>query len=310
MTFHPGGATPAGNPFATGPEMDPEPLGDEAPERPYPLAAPPEVMRAAVLEYRAYGQQPLRAEPAGAALSPSALEVWRASHDDVERELADGGEFEGVRDVAVKVADNAARIACLFHVFDLGPEGAVGAEAMRAGATVAAWHLFEAKRIFGLVKQWPMTSAPSLASPSPLLIVTEMAKMLDFSDDALEAQLVQPGTYDGQLVDARQLGHDQVFVALTWRLNVPGREDPAVIEELLCAGFASGAGDPAQTALLRRRVKSICEAHGLALLFESHHALIAVVIGKPMRVVVGRGAKAGLPVAKVVGLLPPAAEDR
>jgi Protein of unknown function (DUF3987) len=159
MTFHPGGATPAGNPFATGPEMDPEPLADEAPERPYPLAAPPEVMRAAVLEYRAYGQQPLRAEPAGAALSPSALEVWRASHDDVERELADGGEFEDVRDVAVKVADNAARIACLFHVFDLGPEGAVGAEAMRAGATVAAWHLFEAKRIFGLVKQGPVTEA-------------------------------------------------------------------------------------------------------------------------------------------------------
>jgi hypothetical protein len=90
---------------------------------------------------------------------------------------------------------------------------------------------------------------------------------------------------------------------------VPGRGDPAVIEEFLCAGFASGTGDPAQTALFRKRVKSICEAHGIAPRFESHDALIAAVIGKPMRVVVGRGTKAGLPVAKIAALLPPAAED-
>jgi hypothetical protein len=80
--------------------------------------------------------------------------------------------------------------------------------------------------------------------------------LLDFSDDAFEAQLVQPGTYDGQLADARQVGHDV---------------EPR---------------------------------------FDGYDALIAAVIGKPMRVIVGRGTKAGMPVAKVVGLLPPAAEDR
>ena len=127
---------------------------------------------------------------------------------------------------------------------------------------------------------------------------------------AFEAQLVPPGTYAGQLVDARQVGHEQVFLALTWRLDVPDRDDPAIMEELLCAGFASSAGDPAQTALFRRRVKSICEAHGIAPRFESHDALIAAVIGKPMRVVVGRGTKAGLPVAKIAALLPPADDDR
>jgi hypothetical protein len=134
--------------------------------------------------------------------------------------------------------------------------------------------------------------------------------MLDFTDDAFEAQLVQAGTYEGRLVDARQVGHEQVFLALTWRIDVPGRDAPAIIEEFLCAGFASGAGDPAQTALFRKRVRSICEAHGIAPRFESHDALIAAVIGKPMRVVVGRGTRAGLPVAKVAALLPPAAEGR
>jgi len=134
--------------------------------------------------------------------------------------------------------------------------------------------------------------------------------MLDFTDDAFEAQLVQAGTYGGQLVDARQVGHDQVFLALTWQLDVPGRDDPAIIEELLCAGFAGGAGDPAQTALFRRRTQSICEAHGIAPRFQGYDALISAIMGKPMRVVVGRRIKAGVPVAKIIGLLPPAAEDR
>ena len=91
---------------------------------------------------------------------------------------------------------------------------------------------------------------------------------------------------------------------------MPGRDNPAVIEELLCAGFAGGAGDPAQTALFRNRIKAICEAHHIEPRFDGYDALIAAMIGKPMRVVVGRGTKAGLPVAKIVGLLPPAAEDR
>jgi hypothetical protein len=134
--------------------------------------------------------------------------------------------------------------------------------------------------------------------------------VLDFTDDAFEAQLVQPGTYAGQLIDARQVGQEQVFLALTWQLDVPGRDDPAVIEELLCAGFASGTGDPAQMAPFRKRLKTICEAHGVEPRFDGYDALIAAIIGKPMRVVVGRGTKAGMPVAKVVGLLPPDAEDR
>jgi Protein of unknown function (DUF3987) len=92
-------------------------------------------------------------------LAPDAFELWRQFHDDVERELAAEGDFADVCDVAAKVADNAARIACLFHVFDHGPAGAVGAEHMRAGTALGAWHLYEAQRVFGLARQDKETEA-------------------------------------------------------------------------------------------------------------------------------------------------------
>lgn len=128
--------------------------------------------------------------------------------------------------------------------------------------------------------------------------------MLDFTDGAFEAQLVPPGTYDGVLVHARQVGHDQVFVAFNWRLDIPGRDEPATIEELL---FAGGTGDPAKTAPFYARIKAFSEAHGIVPKFDGYDALIAAILGKPMRVTVGRGTKAGMPVAKIIGLLPPAA---
>ena len=131
--------------------------------------------------------------------------------------------------------------------------------------------------------------------------------MLDFSDDAFEAQLIPPGTYAGQLVDARQVGHEQVFLALTWRIEVPGRDAPQSSRSSCAQGSRAAPGTRPKPPF-RKRVKSICEAHGIAPRFEGYDALIAAVIGKPMRVVVGRGTKAGLPVAKIA-LLPPAAED-
>jgi putative DNA primase/helicase len=92
-------------------------------------------------------------------LSPAAFEAWVSFHNDVERELVDSGAFEDVRDVASKIADNAARIACLLHVFAHGPEGAISAEHMRSGTALGAWHLYEAQRVFGLAKQSAVTEA-------------------------------------------------------------------------------------------------------------------------------------------------------
>jgi putative DNA primase/helicase len=80
-------------------------------------------------------------------LTPEAKAAWVAFHDAIERELASGGELYDVRDVASKTADNAARLAALFQVFeDAG--GAIGAEAFESASRIAAWHLNEARRFF------------------------------------------------------------------------------------------------------------------------------------------------------------------
>ena len=59
-------------------------------------------------------------EPQMLTLSPDARSAWIAFHDAIESQLASGGELYDVRDVASKAADNAARLAALFHVWTGG----------------------------------------------------------------------------------------------------------------------------------------------------------------------------------------------
>jgi putative DNA primase/helicase len=59
-----------------------------------------------------------------------------------------GGELHTLRDVASKSADNAARLAALFQMFE-GSGGAIGAEAFEGASQITAWHLNEARRFFG-----------------------------------------------------------------------------------------------------------------------------------------------------------------
>ena len=81
-------------------------------------------------------------------LTPEAKAAWITFHNAIEIELASGGELYDVRDVASKSADNAVRLAALFHMFESGG-GAIGANALEAGSRIAAWHLNEARRFFG-----------------------------------------------------------------------------------------------------------------------------------------------------------------
>ncbi|MBV1959362.1 MAG: DUF3987 domain-containing protein [Pseudomonadales bacterium] len=91
------------------------------------------------------------------ALSPSicpletdAKAAWVKFHNLIESELRLGGELFDVRDVASKTADNAVRIAALFHIFEHGGNGsAIGLAAFEGGSRIAAWHLHEARRFYG-----------------------------------------------------------------------------------------------------------------------------------------------------------------
>ncbi|MDP2030763.1 MAG: DUF3987 domain-containing protein [Thiobacillus sp.] len=87
--------------------------------------------------------------PALMMLAPEAKAAWVAFHDAIESELASGGEFYDVRDVASKSADNAARLAALFQIFEHGMGGAVGLECFESASLIAAWHLNESRRFFG-----------------------------------------------------------------------------------------------------------------------------------------------------------------
>ena len=82
-------------------------------------------------------------------MEPDAFAVWRQFHDDIERELRDGGELAELRDVASKAPENVARVAGLFHLFEHGPSGRVAAAHVRAAAAIVTWHLSEARRFFG-----------------------------------------------------------------------------------------------------------------------------------------------------------------
>lgn len=90
-----------------------------------------------------------RLTPAMLTLTPEAKAAWVAFHNAVETELRSGGEFCDVRDVASKAADNAARLAALFHVFEQGANGEIGRENIERARLIVAWHLNEARRFFG-----------------------------------------------------------------------------------------------------------------------------------------------------------------
>jgi putative DNA primase/helicase len=99
--------------------------------------------------------QPLPVDDDGAlsplelSLSQEAKTAWITFHDAIESELRSGGELYDVRDVASKSADNAARLAALFQVFEHGIRGAISADAFEGASRIAAWHLNESRRFFG-----------------------------------------------------------------------------------------------------------------------------------------------------------------
>lgn len=87
-------------------------------------------------------------EPVMLTMTPEARAEWIEFHDHIETRLAPNGDLFDVRDVASKSADNAARLAALFHVF-AGETGPIGLDSVESATCIVAWHLSESDRFFG-----------------------------------------------------------------------------------------------------------------------------------------------------------------
>ena len=80
-------------------------------------------------------------------LSSHATNLWTAFHDKVESQLAPDGPLEGVRSLASKLAEHAARLAAVMTLFADIYATEVGEDAMSDGITLAQFYLTEALRI-------------------------------------------------------------------------------------------------------------------------------------------------------------------
>ena len=87
--------------------------------------------------------------------TPEAKTAWAGWHDLIELQLGPTGELGNVRDLASKAADNLARLAALFHVFEFGATGSIGIEAVNAAAPIILWHLDQGRNYLGAFSMSP-----------------------------------------------------------------------------------------------------------------------------------------------------------
>ncbi len=83
------------------------------------------------------------------SLTSDAFECWRNFSDEIELQLGVDGKLADLRDSAAKISNNAARLACLFHVISRGPSGLIEKSDFNAARQIVSWHLNEARRLFG-----------------------------------------------------------------------------------------------------------------------------------------------------------------
>ncbi|WP_164549376.1 YfjI family protein [Tsuneonella rigui] len=76
----------------------------------------------------------------------AAQQAWIRFHDEVEEKQGPEQEYANIRDVASKAADNAARLACCFHVFSGDPSMSIGLVSMVGACRLMRWYLDEAVR--------------------------------------------------------------------------------------------------------------------------------------------------------------------
>jgi putative DNA primase/helicase len=146
--------------------------------------------------------------------SRQATREWTALYDRIELNLAEGKRYYDVRDVAAKAADNIARLAALFHLFEHGPAGRIAASTIEAAGYIALWHLNEARRFFG-----------DFARPAEFVAARELEEWL-LKHAARRGQHPLPFSSIQQLVTPKHLRQRQTLEAALNALAELGRARP------------------------------------------------------------------------------------
>lgn len=144
-------------------------------------------------------------------LDEAAEVQWTALYDRIELDLAEGKRYYDVRDVAAKAADNIARLAALFHLFEHGPVGRIAASTIEAAGLIALWHLNEARRFFG-----------DFARPAEFVAARELEEWL-LKRTARHGQHPLPFSSIQQLVTPKHLRQRQTLEAALNALAELGR---------------------------------------------------------------------------------------
>ena len=133
------------------------------PYRPAPVAMP--AVERFNIRIRALLDSPLTTDALGGLtptvldLSPPAHAAWVQAYDAIERELASGGSYAPIRDVAAKAAENIARLAALFHMLGHGATGTIDHTCVDSATQIVRWHLQEAHRLLGDLDAPPVMAA-------------------------------------------------------------------------------------------------------------------------------------------------------
>lgn len=80
-------------------------------------------------------------------LSPEAENLFMIFNNQLQLLMQPGHFFCEDRDLASRAAENASRLACIFHVFEHGPNGEISADTFDRAATISLWFLHQSKRI-------------------------------------------------------------------------------------------------------------------------------------------------------------------
>ncbi len=76
----------------------------------------------------------------------AAKKQWTQFFNRIESGLSENGQWSMIRDFASKAAENAARLAALFHLFE-GKEGDIAVEHMDQAIEIIDWHMQETRRL-------------------------------------------------------------------------------------------------------------------------------------------------------------------